>query len=116
MTTDTILFDCPDIPLCNEYDSADSDVPKYDPLWVRTLWQAYKALEAQNAELRQQLQAARQWQPVELDCKACDKLDETLEIYIKSGGACFMLSAREHDDSFIVELPDDIRLCRKVTP
>mgnify|MGYP000889940194 FL=1 len=63
-----------------------------------------------------ELEDAQSWQPVERYALAFDKTDPKTKISILASGQTFSLRLSSGQAEFFIELPDDIRLWRKVKP
>lgn len=80
----------------------NAELPQYDPVYVRTLQQAYA-----------ELQAAQQWQPI-TGGEQVGNGDTVNDGSVVNVGFIDEVTGEDCFASFV--MPDDIRLCRKVQP
>lgn len=94
------------------FESVDSDILHPLEQDIGNLRNDLTKAQARIAEL--EAQAAQQWQPVTQYVLVRDKSDTNTKISILIGGQTFSLRLSSGQAEFFVELPDNLRLCRKV--
>lgn len=83
----------------------NAELPQYDPVWVRTLWQAYN-----------ELQAAQQWQPVKAESGAKVEMFTDGRVVVLDEDGLYYVYDLEHSEHCMgFGLPDGYAIC-KVQP